>query len=103
MRMMKLAGAILAAVLAAATTVSAQDAAANYPSKPIKIVIPFGAGGGNELFAQTVVIENKPGAGGRIAADYVLNQPHDGYTLFVGASGVMSVASAIYPCLLYTS
>jgi len=113
MRMMKLAGAILAAVLAAATTVSAQDAAANYPSKPIKIVIPFGAGGGNDLFArlvgqkfseligQTVVIENKPGAGGRIAADYVLNQPHDGYTLFVGASGVMSVAAAIYPNLSY--
>jgi tripartite-type tricarboxylate transporter receptor subunit TctC len=111
--MMKLAGAILAAVLAAATTVSAQDAAANYPSKPIKIVIPFGAGGGNDLFArlvgqkfseligQTVVIENKPGAGGRIAADYVLNQPHDGYTLFVGASGVMSVAAAIYPNLSY--
>src|SRR6185503_14387892 len=71
------------------------------------------AGGGNDIFArlvgqkfseligQTVVIENKPGAGGRIAADYVMNQPHDGYTLFVGASGVMSVAAAIYPNLSY--
>ena len=89
------------------------DAAAGYPNKPIRIVIPFGAGGGNDLFArlvgqklseligQTVVIENKPGAGGRIAAEYVMNQPHDGYTIFVGASGVMSVAAAIYPNLPY--
>jgi tripartite-type tricarboxylate transporter receptor subunit TctC len=96
-----------------AAAAPAQSAAAKYPSKPIKIVIPFGAGGGNDLFArlvgqkfselvgQTIVIENKPGAGGRIAAEYVMNQPHDGYTLLVGASGVMSVAAAIYPNLPY--
>jgi len=98
---------------AVAPAVAQGDAAAGYPNKPIKIVIPFGAGGGNDLFArlvgqrfselikQTVVIENKPGAGGRIAAEYVMNQPHDGYTIFVGASGVMSVAAAIYPNLPY--
>jgi tripartite-type tricarboxylate transporter receptor subunit TctC len=115
----RLGGALLGAVLAvaalfAAAPASAQgDPAAGYPSKPIRIVIPFGAGGGNDLFArlvgqkfseligQPVVIENKPGAGGRIAAEYVMNQPHDGYTLFVGASGVMSVAAAIYPNLPY--
>ena len=115
MRRLKLGGMLTGAMVAAAMLVApatAQDAA-NYPSKPIRIVIPFGAGGGNDLFArlvgqkfseligQTVVIENKPGAGGRIAADYVMNQPHDGYTLFVGASGVMSVAAAIYPKLSY--
>lgn len=101
-------------VAAALAPAAAQgDPAATYPSKPIRIVIPFGAGGGNDLFArlvgqkfseligQTVVIENKPGAGGRIAAEYVMNQPHDGYTLFVGASGVMSIAAAIYPNLSY--
>jgi tripartite-type tricarboxylate transporter receptor subunit TctC len=115
--MNKFARALLGAwavLLAAAAPALAQgDAAANYPSKPIRIVIPFGAGGGNDLFArlvgqkfseligQTVVIENKPGAGGRLAAEYVMNQPHDGYTLFVGASGVMSVAAAIYPSLPY--
>ena len=99
---------------AAAAPAAAQgDAAAAYPNKPIRIVIPFGAGGGNDLFArlvgqkfsellgQTIVIENKPGAGGRIAAEYVMNQPHDGYTLLIGASGVMSVAAAIYPNLSY--
>lgn len=116
MRMLKLSGALLGAafgILAAIAPVTAQDAAANYPNKPVKIVIPFGAGGGNDLFArlvgqrfselvgQPVVIENKPGAGGRIAAEYVMNQPHDGYTIFVGASGVMSVATAIYPNLPY--
>ena len=42
-----------------------------------------------------------PAAGGRPAAEFVANQPADGYTLFVGASGVMSIASAVYPKLAY--
>jgi tripartite-type tricarboxylate transporter receptor subunit TctC len=99
-----------AAVLAPA---SAQDTAATYPNRPIRVVVPFAAGGGNDIFArlvgqkasellgQPVIVENKPGAGGRIAADYVMNQPRDGYTLFVGASGVMSIAAAAYPNLSY--
>jgi tripartite-type tricarboxylate transporter receptor subunit TctC len=101
--------ALLAASILAANSASAQD----YPTKPIHIVIPFGAGGGNDLFArlvgqkfsdligQPIVIENKPGAGGRIAAAYVMEQPADGYTMFVGASGVMSIAAAAYPKLPY--
>ena len=116
MRMVKLAGALLAAglgVLAAGTGASAQDAAASYPNKPIRVIVPFAAGGGNDIFArlvgnklseilgQPVINENKPGAGGRIAAEYVMNQPHDGYTLFIGASGVMSIAAAAYPNLSY--
>jgi tripartite-type tricarboxylate transporter receptor subunit TctC len=116
MGMTKLAGALLGAalaVVAAVTTASAQDAAANYPNKPIRVIVPFAAGGGNDIFArlvgqklgeilgQSVVNENKPGAGGRIAAEYVMNQPHDGYTLFIGASGVMSVAAAAFPNLTY--
>ena len=86
MRMTKLGGALLAAVfavLAAVTAAPAQDAAANYPNKPIRVIVPFAAGGGNDIFArlvgqklgeflgQTVIIENKPGAGGRLAAEYV--------------------------------
>ncbi len=116
MGIVKLGGALFGAalaVIAAVATASAQDAAANYPSKPIRVIVPFAAGGGNDIFArlvgqklgeilgQTVVNENKPGAGGRIAAEYVMNQPHDGYTLFIGASGVMSVAAAAYPNLSY--
>jgi tripartite-type tricarboxylate transporter receptor subunit TctC len=116
MSMTKLSGALLGAalgVLAAVTTAAAQDAAANYPNKPIHVIVPFAAGGGNDIFArlvgnklseilgQPVINENKPGAGGRIAAEYVMNQPKDGYTLFIGASGVMSIAAAAYPNLSY--
>jgi tripartite-type tricarboxylate transporter receptor subunit TctC len=116
MPMTKLSGALLGAalgLLAAATAAAAQDAAANYPNKPIHVIVPFAAGGGNDIFArlvgnklseilgQPVINENKPGAGGRIAAEYVMNQPKDGYTLLIGASGVMSIAAAAYPNLSY--
>ncbi len=89
------------------------DAAANYPSRPIRVIVGFAAGGGNDIFArlvgqklsdilkQPVVIENKPGAGGRISAEYVAGQPADGYTLMVGASGMMSIAAATLPRLPY--
>ncbi len=101
----------LSAVLAAAP--NSASAQADYPNKPIRVVIPFAAGGGNDIFArvigqkfseltgQSFIIENKPGAGGRIAAAYVMEQPADGYTLFVGASGVMAIPPAIYPNLPY--
>jgi tripartite-type tricarboxylate transporter receptor subunit TctC len=108
------AGAAVAlAVIAGFAPVQAQDDAASYPNKPIRVIVPFAAGGGNDIFArlvgnklseilgQQLVIENRPAAGGRPAAEFVTNQPADGYTLFVGASGVMSVASAVYPKLAY--
>ena len=116
MKLGKLGGVLLGAafgMLAAVTVASAQDAAVGYPNKPIRVIVPFAAGGGNDIFArlvgnklseilgQPVINENKPGAGGRIAAEYVMNQPQDGYTLFIGASGVMSIAAAAYPNLSY--
>jgi len=85
----------------------------DYPNKTIRIVVGFAAGGGNDIFArlvgaklqeligQPVIIENKPGAGARLANEYAANQPADGYTLLVAASGGMSIASAIYPKLGY--
>jgi tripartite-type tricarboxylate transporter receptor subunit TctC len=91
----------------------AQERAADYPSRPIHMVVGFAAGGDNDLFArlvgqklsenigQPVVIENKPGAGGRLAVEYAMTQPADGYTLVVGATGQMAIASAIYPRLPY--
>jgi tripartite-type tricarboxylate transporter receptor subunit TctC len=104
----------LAAIVAGcAQPATAQDAAAGYPNRPIRVVVGFAAGGGNDIFArlvgqrlseligQSVVIENKPGAGGRIAAEFAAGQPADGYTLMVGASGAMSIAAAIYPKLSY--
>src|SRR5258707_2167918 len=106
--------ALRALLAAAGVPVWAQtDGAANYPSKPIRLIVGFAAGGGNDIFArlvgqklseligQTLVIENRPAAGGRSAAEYVANQPADGYTLLVGASGMMSVAAAVYPNLRY--
>jgi len=91
----------------------AQDPAANFPNKPIRIIVGFAAGGGNDLFArlvgqklsdilkQPMVIENKPGAGGRLSAEFVAREPADGYTLLVGASGAMSIAAATLPNLTY--
>ena len=75
---------------------------ANYPSRVIRVVVGFAAGGGNDLFARlvvqkfeqntgaTLVIENRPGAGGRTAAEYVAQLPADGYTIMVAASGAMN-------------
>jgi tripartite-type tricarboxylate transporter receptor subunit TctC len=92
---------------------SAQDSASNYPGKPVHMIVGFAAGGGNDLFArligqklsdnmgQPVVIENKPGAGGRLAVEYAMTQGADGYTLVVGATGQMVIASVIYPKLPY--
>src|SRR5205809_4545070 len=108
----KAAVVVLAAIVTDAAT--AQDnPAANFPNRPIRLIVGFAAGGGNDLFArlvgqklsenvgQPVVIENKPGAGGRIAVEYVKNQPADGYTVMVAASGQMAIAAAIYPKLSY--
>jgi tripartite-type tricarboxylate transporter receptor subunit TctC len=86
---------------------------AAFPTKPIRLIVGFAAGGGNDLFArlvgqklsenvgQPVIIENKPGAGGRLAVEFAQSQPADGYTLIVGASGQMAIAAAIYPKLPY--
>jgi len=104
-----LAGAVAAAVLAA--TASAQEDATSYPSKPIRIVVGFAAGGGNDLVArivgpklseivgQPVIVENRPGAAGQLAVTYVQSQPTDGYTIIVGAIGQLAIATAIYPNL----
>ena len=99
--------------LACAPRAEAQDPAANYPNKPMRLIVPFAAGGGNDIFARLVatkaaeylgqqfVIENRAAAGGRPAAEFVANQSADGYTVFIAASGVMSIASAVYPKLAY--
>src|SRR6188768_3393364 len=77
-------------------------AAQKYPDRPIRMVIPFAAGGSPDvigriiaeeitaLLGQPVVIENRAGAGGNIAAEYVLEQPADGYTIFLGTTGSMA-------------
>jgi tripartite-type tricarboxylate transporter receptor subunit TctC len=97
--------AILALCVTFAAPVSAQG---DYPSKVIRLIVGFAAGGGNDIFARiiaaklaertgwTVIIENKPGAGGRLAADYAAKEAPDGYTVLVGASGAMAIGPIIY-------
>ena len=112
-RSLLMAGLAALAAIAAHPASAQGDAAANYPNRPIRLIVGFAAGGGNDLFArlvgqklsenigQPVIIENKPGAGGRIAVEYVKSQPADGYTIMVAASGQMAIAAAIYPKLSY--
>jgi tripartite-type tricarboxylate transporter receptor subunit TctC len=102
-----------ALVLAAITSASAQEDPAQYPSRPIHIVVGFTPGGGNDLIArivgqklsedlgQPVIIDNKPGAGAIVATEYVAKSAPDGYTLLVGASGAMSINPAVYAKLSY--
>jgi tripartite-type tricarboxylate transporter receptor subunit TctC len=112
--LMRAALSLTALLACAATPLQAQmDPAAGYPGRPVRVIVPFAAGGGNDIFArlvgqklgeilgQTLVIENRPAAGGRVAAEFVAREAADGYTLFVGASGVMSISAAVYPKLNY--
>lgn len=105
-------GFALAAV--ASTPVRAQsDPAAAYPSRPVRIIVGFAAGGGTDLLArlvsarmfrdtgQPVIVENRPGAGSMIAAELVAKAPPDGYTLFVAPVSTMTVNPAVFAKLRY--
>ncbi len=88
-------------------------AAQAYPSKPIKVIIPFVAGGSSdivgraiaskfqELLGQPGVVENKPGANGSIAAEFVAKADPDGYTVLLGSIGVFSINAALFKDLRY--
>jgi tripartite-type tricarboxylate transporter receptor subunit TctC len=96
-------------VLAAASA-AAQDA---YPSKPIRILVGYAAGGGNDIIVrvmqpemqkglgQPVIVENKPGAQSILAAELAARAPADGYTIFMGPSGPMTINPATYSKLPY--
>ena len=89
------------------------NAAANYPNKPIRMIVPFTPGGSTDILArsigqeltkawgQSVVIENVPGAGGSIGADKVAKAAGDGYTLLMGHIGTLAVNPSLYPKLPY--
>jgi tripartite-type tricarboxylate transporter receptor subunit TctC len=101
--------ALAAAVLAPASA----HAADAYPSKPITIVVGYSTGGANDLLArvvaeklssvlkQPVIVENKPGAGSIIGANFVAKAKPDGYTLLMGASGPISFNPSLYKKLPY--
>jgi tripartite-type tricarboxylate transporter receptor subunit TctC len=98
--------------IAAMTSASAQEGSAKYPTKPIRIIVGFAAGGGNDIIArvfgqklseslgQPVIVENKPGGGAIVATEYVARSSPDGYTLLMSASGI-SINPAVYAKLPY--
>ncbi|HWI80468.1 tripartite tricarboxylate transporter substrate binding protein [Ramlibacter sp.] len=87
--------------------------AQSWPSRGLKIVVPFAPGGSTDIFArlvgerlatalgQPVVIDNRPGAGGNIGADAVAKAPPDGYTLLMATTGVMAINNAMYRNMSY--
>ncbi len=104
---------ILASTILAFALPSWAQSAASYPSKPIKIVVPFLAGGTTDILARavaaeltkawgaTVVVENKPGAGGNVGADSVAKSPADGYTLLMGTVGTHGINVSLYSKMPY--
>jgi tripartite-type tricarboxylate transporter receptor subunit TctC len=99
--------------LACTCAIVAFAAHAQYPAKPIKIVVPFLPGGTTDILAravaieltkalgQAVVVENKAGAGGNIGADSVAKSTADGYTLLMGTVGTHAINVSLYPKMPY--
>ena len=97
-----------AASIATLALLGAPAHAQDFPSKPIRIVVPFTAGGGVDTLArmvgqrlseqtgQPVLIDNKPGAGGNIATAFVAGASADGYTILIGANG-LAANTTLYP------
>ena len=95
---------IVCALMGSIGTAAAIDKPKGYPERPVEVVVPYGAGGGSDLFARAacvmarremknpLVIINKPGAGGVLGFEYVLSQPADGYT--IAATSLSSIVTA---------
>ena len=103
------------ALLAATALPLSALAQAVYPNKPIRLIVPFPAGGATDILAralsqklgekigQTVVVENRPGAGGTIGADAASKSAADGYTLLLATSSTHSIGPAINPKIPYNA
>ncbi len=108
---MKVVFAALLAAIAMAAPALAE--AQPYPSRPVKLVVPFPPGGSldntgrliaqrlTEMWGQAVVVENKPGAGGNIGADFVAKSTADGYTILLGALSTHAVNPNLYKSMPY--
>ena len=108
---LKLASCILVGLLSAALPAAAQTSAANFPTKPVRIIVPQTPGGASDALArivgqklsdkwgQPVVIENRAGAGGNIGMDAVAKSPVDGHTLLMSYVGSHAINVSIYPKL----
>jgi len=88
-------------------------AAATYPTRPIRLIVPFAPGGSTDVLArsvaaplgeilgQQVVVDNRPAAGGNIGAEAAARAPADGYTLLMGSTGTLAINISLYPRLGY--
>lgn len=109
----KTLGALAMALIAAAGLAPEMSAAQAFPTKTVRIVVPFPPGGSTDLLArriaeklagplgQPVIVENKPGAGGTVGADFVAKSPADGHTLLLGVTGSNAIAGSLYAKLPY--
>jgi tripartite-type tricarboxylate transporter receptor subunit TctC len=98
---------LVASALAAPSILSSRAQGADWPVKPVRVVVPFTPGGSTditarlvsnrlqEVWGQSVVVDNRPGAGGNIAADAVAHSDPDGYTIFIAAPGSPPTSSCI--------
>ncbi|MFN7571759.1 MAG: Bug family tripartite tricarboxylate transporter substrate binding protein [Betaproteobacteria bacterium] len=100
--------AALAALAASALLPAQVRAATDWPARPPRLIVPFPPGGGADILARTIVpylekalgaqivVENKPGAGGNVGAEYVARAAPDGYTLLYGTNGTQGINPALY-------
>src|SRR5664279_1732290 len=101
-------------VAAALLALAVPAGAADYPSRPVTLVVAFPPGGPSDVLARIVgkqmeqllgapfIIENRPGAGGNIAADSVAHANADGYTLLMGNNGILATNESLYKKLTYS-
>src|SRR6478736_3521507 len=103
----------LTALVALAVAFASSLHSQTYPSRSLRIVVPFAPGGSTDIFArligerlaagigQPIVIDNRPGAGGNIGAEMVAKSPPDGYTLLMGTSGPLAINASLYSHIGY--
>jgi tripartite-type tricarboxylate transporter receptor subunit TctC len=109
---MRALAAILLAFLVGGVA-AAQAQQQDYPTRPVRLVVPYAPGGTTDIlariiaerfqpvFGQPLVVDIRPGAGGTIGSDHVAKAPADGYTILIGGPGTHATAQALYPNLSY--
>jgi tripartite-type tricarboxylate transporter receptor subunit TctC len=105
--------ALFIAIATLATPFAFAQSTANYPAKPVRLVVPFPAGGTTDILAravaqtlseawgQQVIVDNRPGAGGNIGSDLVAKSKPDGYTLLMGTVGTHAINPSLYKNMPY--